>query len=256
MLQELVNIGDKIEIKRLDSRGGVVKSSKTYVSQMVDFEEDNNISIAAPIHNNRVIVLEKWANYRLYFYTIKGLFQCDCTMLQTYRENNMVLALVKVISEPEKIQRRQYYRIECVHEIEYRPVTEEEVQLKEKLLSGEYIHPDEKTEIRKTLAAFENTWIHAVITDLSGGGCRFTSEQELKAGDKVRIRLDFVLKNELKKLDIVAEIISSERKIDRTGVYEHRAEFCDISQNDREQLIKYIFEQERRLIKNKSDRSN
>jgi c-di-GMP-binding flagellar brake protein YcgR len=168
----------------------------------------------------------------------------------------MVLALVKVISEPEKIQRRQYYRIECVHEIEYRPVTEEEVQLKEKLLSGEYIHPDEKTEIRKTLAAFENTWIHAVITDLSGGGCRFTSEQELKAGDKVRIRLDFVLKNELKKLDIVAEIISSERKIDRTGVYEHRAEFCDISQNDREQLIKYIFEQERRLIKNKSDRSN
>ncbi|TAH69608.1 MAG: hypothetical protein EWM47_06440 [Anaerolineaceae bacterium] len=250
VLRELVNIGDRIEIKQLDQKGELMKSSKTLVSQMVDFLEDDKISIATPIKNGMFILLEKWMNYRLYFYTIKGLYQCDCTMVQSYRENKMVLAIVKVTSKPEKIQRRQYYRLECLHEIEYRKITEEEVQLEEKLLAGDFAHPDEKATIRKNLANLNKEWNHAVITDLSGGGCRFNSEEKLKSGDKVRIRLDFVLKNELKKLDIISDIISSQKKIDRAGVYEHRTEFYDIMQNDREDLIKYIFEQERKLRRN------
>jgi c-di-GMP-binding flagellar brake protein YcgR len=250
MLQKLVNIGDKIEIKQLDQKGSLMRSSKVYVSQMVDFGEDNKISIATPIKSGIIILLEKWVNYRLYFYTIRGLFQCDCTMIQTYRENNMVLALVKLTSEPEKIQRRQYYRLEYVHEIVYRHITEEETKLEGKLLNEKITNPDEKNEIKKKIANLSKVWTHAAITDLSGGGCRFNSEQKLKSGDKVRIKLDFIIKNELKKLDIIADIIASQKMLDRSGVYEHRAEFYNIMKNDREHLIKYIFEQERRLRRN------
>lgn len=250
MLREIVNIGDKIELKQLDQRGSLMKSSKTYVSQMVDFIEDDKISIATPIKNGMVIILEKEMSYRLYFYTIRGLFQCDCIMLQTYREGKNILALVKLVTKPEKIQRRQYYRLECVHEIEYRLITEEEVKLEEKLRLGKFPQPDERSQIRKRLAEINKVWYNAAITDLSGGGCRFNSEHLLKSGDKVRIRLDFIIKNELMKLDIIADIIASQKIIDRSGVYEHRAEFYNIMQKDRENLIKYIFEQERRLRRN------
>lgn len=250
MLREIVNIGDKIEIKQLDLKGSLIKSSKTYVSQMIDFIEDDKISIATPIKNGMIIILEKDMHYRLYFYTIRGLFQCDCIMLQTYREGKNILALVKLLTKPEKIQRRQYYRLECVHEIEYRLITEEELRLEEKLLIGKFPQPDERTEIRKKIARFNNDWYNAVITDLSGGGCRFNSDQLLKSGDRVRIKLDFVIKNELVILNIEADIIVSQKKIDRLGVYEHRAEFRNIMQKDRDNLIKYIFEQERRLIRN------
>ena len=250
MLHDIVNIGDKIELKQLDPNGAVMKHAKTYVSQMVDFGEENNISIAAPIKNGMFVFLEKRVNYRLYIYTIKGLYQCDCTMIQTYRENKMVLSLVKVTSTPEKIQRRQYYRLECVHEIVYRVITEEEIQLQEKLFIGVFTNNDEKAVIRRKLANIDNIWVQAVITDLSGGGCRFTSEHKLKSGDKVRIKLDFIIKSELRKLDIIADVISSQKKIDRAGMYEQRVEFANITQNDREYLIKYIFEQERRLRRN------
>lgn len=250
MLQDIVNIGDKIELRQLDTQREIIKASKTYVSQMIDFVEDDVISIATPIKNGVVVVLERQMNYRLYFYTIKGLFQCDCIMLQTYRENKTVLSLVKVLSEPEKIQRRQYYRLECIHEIEYRLITEEEIQLQERLIDGKYIHPDEKAEIRRKLAIMNKTWNQAVITDLSGGGCRFNSEEQLQSGDRVRIRLDFIIKNELKKIDILADIISSQKKLDRVGIYENRVEFYNISQSEREYLIKYIFEQERKIRRN------
>lgn len=250
MLRETVNIGDKIEIRQLDQKGALMRSSKKYVSQMVDFIEDDKISIATPIKNGMIITLEKWMNYRLYFYTIRGLFQCDCTMLQTYREGKNVLALVKLVSGLEKIQRRQYYRLECVHEIEYRLITDEEVRLEEKLLVGMFPQVDEKAIIRKRLAEINKTWYKASITDLSGGGCRFNSQQRLKSGDRIRIRLNFAIKNELKRLDIIADIITSQKMNDRVGVFEHRSEFYSITQKDREDLIKYIFEQERKLRKN------
>lgn len=250
MLQDIVNIGDKIEIRQLDQRGELMKSSKTFVSQMVDFGEDDKIIIATPIKNSMIVILEKWGNYRLYFYTSKGLYQCNCTMLQTYREGRNVLSLVKIISKPVKIQRRQYYRLEYIHEIEYRLITAEEKELEEKLKKGKITDPDEKAAIIKRLNELDKVWFKAVITDLSGGGCRFNTEQMLEAGDRIKIKLDFVMRNELKKLDLMADIITSQKIMERSGFFENRAEFYNILPKDREDLIKYIFEQERRLRKN------
>lgn len=250
ILYDIVQIGDKIEVKQLDEKGDPIKSANTYVSQVLDFFEDNMISIATPIKNGMIVVLDKGSSYRLYLYTMKGLYQCNCTMLQTYRENNMVIALVEITSKLEKIQRRQYYRLECVHEIEYRIITEEETKLQEKLTVGLFTKSTERSEIRKKLAQLNHKWLRASIIDLSGGGCRFTSENELKQGDRVIIKFDFIIKNELKRLNLVSDIIVSRKIVDRVGVYEHRAEFSIISENDREDLIKYIFEQERKLRKN------
>lgn len=250
MLRDVVNIGDKIEIKQLNQRGEFMKPSKTYVSQMVDFVEEGKISIATPIKKGITVPLEKGANYRLYFYTIKGLYQCDSKMIHTYRENNMLLALMEPSYNIKKIQRRQYYRLECVHEMEYRYITEEEINLQEKLIDGKKLDSTEEIEISDKLANLKKIWSKAIITDLSGGGCRFNSEHVLKSGDRIMIKLDFIVKNELKKLKIIAEIIASQRMLDRVGVYEHRAEYIDISRKDREDLIKYIFEEERRLRKN------
>lgn len=250
ILTDIIQIGDKLEVKQVDEKGNPIESAKIYVSQVLDFFEDNMISIAAPMKKGMIVILDKGSNYKLYFYTMKGLYQCNCTMLQTYRENNMVIALVKIISILEKIQRRQYYRLECVHEITYRVITEEESKLQDKRAMGLFANPSEKSEIRKKLAKLNHSWIRASIIDLSGGGCRFTSEQELKQGDRVVIRFDFFKKNQLKKLNLYSDIIISRKIVDRVGFYEHRAEFSLISENDRDDLIKYIFEQERKLRKN------
>lgn len=254
MLRDIVQIGDKIEVKQLNQKGEPIKSSKTYVSQIVDYIDEETISIASPITNGLLVILDRWINYRLYFYTSKGLYQCNCTVHKIYRENNMVIVLVKLTSELKKIQRRQYYRLECIHEIEYRLLTEEEFKLEERLHNKNDINDEERAEIRKKLAELNNSWVHACIIDISGGGCRFNSEEELKPGDKIRIKLDFILKNMVRKLEITADIIASQKMYNRIGFYEYRAEFTDINQKDREDLIKYIFEQERKRRKNEKTR--
>ena len=59
MFSEIVQVGDKIEIKQLDHNGELINNSKVYVSQLVDYIDDEKISIAAPIKNGRIILLEK-----------------------------------------------------------------------------------------------------------------------------------------------------------------------------------------------------
>lgn len=250
MLQDVLTIGDKIEIKQLDHAGNMMRTVKTYVSQLVDFVDQDVIHIASPIGNSRVLILEVGENYNLCFYSNKGLYQCNCVVINNHRENNLVIAAVRITSNLEKLQRRQYYRLECVHEIEYRTITREEEILERKVRLDEFKDAEERTECRKKLNQLELNWLKASITDISGGGARFNSSESYMPGDKVRIRLDFILGKELRKLVLNAQIIASMKLMNRTGVYEHRVEFVGIGKNDREILIKYIFEQERRRRKN------
>jgi hypothetical protein len=183
MLRELVRIGDKIELKQLDQKGKPIESANTYVSQVVDYIDEDTISIASPIKFNKIVMLNKWSSYRLYFYTEKGLYQCNGYMLNVYRENNMTMIAVKLTSELMKVQRRQYFRLECIHDIKYRRITGEEKRLEEKLMFDNSITPQEQSGIEKKLEEIRNTWTDGCITDLSGGGCRFNSGEKLNSGE-------------------------------------------------------------------------
>jgi c-di-GMP-binding flagellar brake protein YcgR len=165
----------------------------------------------------------------------------------------MIIAVVKLTSDLEKFQRRQYYRLECVHEIEYRVVTREEEILENRLRQDDFRNTEERSECRKRLKQLNLEWQKASIIDLSGGGARFNSRISHQPGEKIRIRFDFILGKELKKLLISAKIISSTKLMNRTGIYEQRAEFKDNGKVDREDLIKYIFEQDRKRRRNEKN---
>lgn len=249
MLRELLQIGDKVDVKQLDHMGAPLKQAKTYVSQLLDFIDGNTICIAMPMFNGHMVLLQPDENYKLIFYSAKGLYQCSCSMREAYRENSTIIAKVQITSDLEKFQRRQYYRLECIHEFEYRVVTNEEMLLLD-TLTTKAMTSEQRSEIRKRINQFDRLWQKASITDLSGGGAKFNSDETLEVGNKIRMKIDFITGGELKKLVIGAEIIASTKLMNRIGKYEHRTEFTDIGKIDREDLIKYIFEQERRRRRN------
>lgn len=249
MLRDILSIGDKIDIKRLDRNNKPVHNARTFVSQLIDFVDYDVLQIAAPIELGKIIILEVGENYNLCFYSEKGLYQCNCTVLSNHRDNNIIVTVVRVTGNLEKVQRRQYYRLECIHEIEYRIVTKEEEILDRKLHLEEYRNQEERAEIRRRLSQLDQAWIKGAITDISGGGARFSSSELHNKGDKIRIKLDILLQGQLKKMVLHADIIASNKIANRVGVYEHRVAFNDITQRDREDLIKYIFEQERKRRK-------
>lgn len=250
MLREVLSIGDKIDVKPLGRSGKPVTGARTFVSQLVDFVDADVLNIAAPIVFGRTIPLPVGENFNLCFYTEKGLYQCNSTVLSNHKENKTIITMVRITTNLEKFQRRQYFRLECIHDIEYRPITFEEELLEKKISTDQFSDPEELAQAKRKLAQLDREWISAAVTDLSGGGARFSSQVSHNSGDKLRIKLDFVTGGELKKLVLNANVISSGRILTRVGANEHRVEFINIMQKDREALIRYIFEQERKKRRN------
>lgn len=250
MLQEVLSLGDKIDIKPIGRNGRPVLSVRTFISQLIDFVDVDVINIAAPIVLGKTILLSVGESYNLCFYTEKGLYQCNSIVLSNHKENKTVISVVRIITNLEKFQRRQYFRLECIHDIEYRVISIEESILDRKMSTEDFVNAEERAECRMKLNQFNREWMSASVTDLSGGGLKFTSEMSHNSGDKLRIKLDFLLSRDVKKLVLGANVISSNRILNRMGAYEHRVEFTDIMQKDREALIKYIFEQDRKRRRN------
>jgi c-di-GMP-binding flagellar brake protein YcgR len=251
MLHDILSIGDKIDIRRVDQKGRLIASDKVFASQLVNFEDQDVIHIGAPISLGHTILLEVDEGYNLIFYTAKGLYQSNCVILRNYKENNVVITVVRLTSNLEKLQRRQYYRLECIHEVDYRLITREEEQLEQKVKTANVRNLQEQSEGRKKLLQIQQEWQKASITDISGGGVRFTSANVHNKGDHIWLKLGFIAAGENKEMVLNACIISSSRILNRFDTYEHRAEFINISKKDREELIKYIFEQDRLRRKNK-----
>ncbi len=249
MLQEVLTLGDKIDIRRLDRNGQPAHNARTYVSQLIDLIDKDVVHIATPIMNSALIVLNIGESYNLCFYTVKGLYQCSCLVLSNHKDNNTVIAAVRITSNLEKLQRRQYYRLECVLDIKYHVITNEEEMLIKMIHADEFQNDRKREECLKLLEKSENIWLSATVIDISGGGIRFNSSSLLNQGDKLKIKVELLLANALKKIELDAIIVSSGRIINRSDMYEHRAEFKDISKRDREDLIKFIFEQERKRRK-------
>lgn len=250
MLRDVLSIGDKIDVKRLDHMGRPLHNANTYVSQLADFVDKNVIHIAAPIRNGIMMIPETGENYNLCFYTKNGLYQCNCTMLNNSKENNTVVIEVKLTSDLEKFQRRQYYRLEFILDMKYHPISQEEEILINKFKNNSFLNDENRDEFSKRLKDLEQIWYKASIIDISGGGAKFNSSEMHKLGNKMRINLGLELSGRLKTLNLEAVIISSNRIMNHYGAYENRVEFYDIGKSDREDLIRYIFEQDRKLRKN------
>jgi c-di-GMP-binding flagellar brake protein YcgR len=249
MLRDVLSLGDKIDIRLLDHNGRP-HNGRTLVSQLVDFVDLDVINIAAPIVYGKTILLHVGESYNLCFYTEKGLYQCNCVLLSNHKDSRTVISMVRIVTNLEKFQRRQYFRLECILDIEYRIITIEEEMLERKMTSGDFGSEDERTDCETKLKQFEREWINAVITDISGGGARFNSAQQHNPGEKVRIKLGVISSGDMKGMILNARIVTSDKILTKFGSFEHRVEFADIMQRDRETLIRYIFEQERKRRRN------
>lgn len=248
MIEDILAIGDKIELKLLDQTGRVMKGKMLLVSQLIDFIDGDVISIATPIIYGKVIFLVKGSHYSLCFYSNKNLYECNCEVIGHYKDKNLDIVHVKLQSDLEKFQRRQYYRLECVIESKYRVITEDEIKLEEKS-KDETISETLKFKINEKLDEIKSAWIPGTVTDISGGGARLNSNKLIEAGEKVLVQFDLSYRDDCKRLELPSCVIASNHIENRVGQYEHRVQFVNIGKREREDIIKYIFEQDRRRRK-------
>ena len=87
--------------------------------------------------------------------------------------------------------------------------------------------------------------VQGVIVDISGGGARLVAKEHLEKNEVIKLKFMVLVLDEVMYFDLFARVLSSVQTRERRGLYEQRLEFMKISQDDRDKIIRYIFESER-----------
>lgn len=240
MANRLITEGNKIDFKDILSKeqlnGGLTPA--TYASQVFEIKNDNILRVSMPIEHGRIIPLSKGKKFDAFFYTAKGLYQCRVIIIDRFKINNIYMMDIELLTEPVKYQRRQYYRLELNIPVRYMQITETE--------SNVMANEEELPERLENLSEYHT----GDTIDISGGGLRFTGDTLVEKGNRLAVVFDIDYEGNIERYLLAADVIMSFAIPQHHGMYEHRVEFKDISKENREMLIKYIFQEERKIRKN------
>lgn len=226
MISTIAEPGTKIEMIRLNNSLCKVVEKRKYYSRIEGLLDDETVKISMPIP------MEVGDRYQFIFYTKSGLHQCNGVITEHFKEGIIPIAIVYFETDMEKFQKRQYYRLECAMEIQYRIISKEEIEKQDDLFTKA-----------------QEQWNRAIINEISGNGCRFNSQLEHMPEEKIKLRLNYLLNNQTIYAQYAADIVYAAPLIKRQGYYEYRIEFDIKDILDQEMLIKFIFEEERKIRK-------
>ncbi len=232
LLSKFISPGARVEleaVERVLQDDGSQK--KVYESKVVDVLGEDRLEIFMPIEQTKLVLLPVNAEYNIHFITGRGLFQCKAKVSNRYKNGALYLLELKLLSPLQKYQRREFYRYPCMLDMQVRELSEAE----QKGIEQDGIFDAEELPGDK-----------AVIVDLSGGGLRFTSMTPF--APKSIVVCEFVLQreNSRKRHYIAGELLSCKRLENNPGQYEERVRFVHIPPREREEIIRFIFEEERK----------
>lgn len=209
-----VNIGDRIEIKVKGQKKG-----KIYVSQVLDKFNENKYLISGPIQKSAFIPIHESDVIMVkYFKEGKGRFIFDAIVNKRIIDKVYKLEIER-ISNIKRLQERNYYRL---------PI---------------------KLKVIKNHKLEENGYSHEVeeeclTADLSGGGLKLLCCYRHEIGDEVICNFKEGL-----ELTVIGEVIRVEEVENTEYKYAVGIKFTSLTEEAREQIIKFIFEEQRKLRK-------
>lgn len=243
MISNIVAVGDRIELIHSKRESSPQKGpQKVYYSQVYDIVSEDEIKIAMPMEKGKIILLSIGSVYKLSFFSKNSIYQCEGKILDRYKSNNIFVLVVEPVSSLKKAQRREYYRLSCVMPAEFREMTEKEI---------EYDYVEEIVENAKDPDAEEQelAFQKATIVDISGGGLRLISELPVEASKYILIKVRIPIRFLVKQFHLVGYVLQATKVPGEITKYEIRLQFEKISKEERETIIKYIFEEERKKRK-------
>lgn len=235
MLSRIIKPGDRIELRPVEKNrpNAEMKANitKSYMSQVQSLISEEKLEIVMPMEGTKIVLLPVDAVFDMYLTTSSGLYQCFIRIVDRYKSNNVYILAVELTSSLRKYQRREYYRFSCALEMRSRELSKDEIRALD--TDHEFLTPG--------LPLKQN-----VIVDISGGGLRFLSNQIYEPGSLIYINYRLLNRDKMKEYNLVGKVLAIKPSENRKGVYEHRVQYVNMRTDDREEIIKYIFEEERK----------
>lgn len=237
MLTDYIAPGNRVELKAT-GKIWMDEDSRTrhiYMSKLMDVTSDDRIEILMPFERGKIVLLPVDGEYSLCFYSNKGLYQCFAKIVDRYRSDNMYILVMDLTSELSKLQRREYYRFSCALELNSRLITKEEQEAFEKN--------------RKNLVDTDSDLQKSVVVDISGGGLRFVANFRYEEGSTIYCSYRLPGSASDKVYEMICNVLKVQELESRPGLFEHRIQYIFIDENSREDIIHFIFEEERKIRK-------
>ena len=245
MVSDILRPGNKVEIKavqKIERQGSTGEVAHVYTSRIQEIHENGDIDISMPIEEGKYVLLHLGVRFEFVFYAEKNLYRAIGQVKERFKSNNIYMLKVELKTQLAKFQRREYYRFPCVMDMKYYRIAENESKERdtEKLLEHIQGVPDEEEK-------------RATILDISGGGARFVSEEKFEANQFVLMELELISDKMDKQYHIKGRIVGWKKLEYREPRYETRIEFIMEDNKVREDIIRYIFEEERKNAEPKKD---
>ena len=237
MLSDYISPGIKVELKATgkiwmedDSR-----TKHIYMSKVMDVTSDDRIEVLMPFEQGKLVLLPVDGEYSLCFYSTKGLFQCFSKIVDRYRSDNMYILVLDLTSELQKLQRREYYRFSCALELKSRLCSKEEQEAFEN--NRKYL-VDPGVQLQRS-----------VVVDISGGGLRFVANFRYEEGDTIYCSYKLPGAGSPNEYEMICHVLKVQELENRPWLFEHRIQYLYIDETSREDIIHFIFEEERKIRK-------
>lgn len=240
-MSNIIHVGDKADLRSLKRKkvgDEIEQEYRTFKSKILDIIDEDTIKLAMPIESGNIVLLPLDGIFEVFFYTDGGLYQSKGKVIERLKENNLFVFIFEITQPIKKNQRREFYRFSCVIDMKYAKVTE----LESKMLLPEVIEEARGERI---------DWQEGFIVDISGGGVRFTTSEEFLKDCYVITNFNLMINHRMKQFSTMIKVISSEKIINRSGQYENRGKYISLTKEETEEIVRYIFEEERKSRKNR-----
>lgn len=233
-MDNLISVGIKLELRQTQNKiVSPIQNVRNFVSQILDIN-DKTFQAAMPIYEGHLVPLEIGSKYDICFKTNKGLFKATCEVIGRSKTEKIYLVELKPITKLEKFQRREYFRFNTNIDANICLFTENEM----KIYLQSLVVPEDYNSKKK----------NAAIIDISGGGVKIVSNELYKKNDIMLIEFDMIVSTSLIKINIPGKVIASTHSDNRPDLREHRIEFYQMSKEIRELIVKFIFDEQRRIL--------
>lgn len=237
MLTDYISPGNRVELKATGKiwMDDDARTKHIYMTKVMDITSDDRIEVLMPFEKGKIVLLPVDGEYNLCFYSNRGLYQCFARIADRYRSDNMYILVMDLTSELSKLQRREYYRFSCA------------LELRSRLCSKEELEAFERN--RKYLVDPGDALQKSVVVDISGGGLRFVANFHYEEGSTIYCSYRLPGNVNDKDYEMICNVLKVQELESRPGLFEHRIQYTYIDETSREDIIHFIFEEERKIRK-------
>lgn len=214
----VIKLGEKLHI--IPGTGS--RLNYTFVTHVAEQLGNHRLLVYTPISRGNLVRLPEGADYQFLFYTQNELFQASGTVLEHCTINGLHYMKI-TYSDWQRIQRRTFFRLHCLLDFTF-----------SNLADCSEDQPPQDLPVYK-----------GVIKNLSGGGMFFVTEVKLAQNDEILCHL----KLNDKSLTVKGKVIEAEAPLATESLYKYRAGFIELERQQEEQLVRFIFSLQLKMIK-------